>query len=211
MFLFLEEGQAWFSLAPISEFLNVRASRKQWLGMALISAFALNGCDNRPAPSPLPNPFPQKTLKLKITVEKSMVNRVEVHSLWVVGNLGCAPTIYPAGNKRVKQVDAIENVEKFDGYYMATVILDRFVPDKCSWVYGGADVKFFHNKYLLSSQGSSAAVLRGERIDRVTCLTRLFSNAGVCGLRDEEAYYKREDKNAFNATVELSNKGDGGN
>jgi hypothetical protein len=56
---------------------------------------------------------------------------------------------------------------------------------------------------LLSGDGANEEVLQGKSVDRVTCLTRPFVNVGTCGLRDEESFYKSEDKNAFNATVEL--------
>jgi hypothetical protein len=164
----------------------------------------LLGCAGPPAPSPTPNPHPERTLKLKITVEKgSKVNRVEVQSLWVVGNIGCAPIIWPAGNSRVKQVNVPEQVKKVDGSYVATIVLDRFLPDKCRWVNGGSGVRFFHDGYLLSVDGVNNDVLQGKSVGRVTCLTRPFVKVGTCGLRDEESFYKSEDKNAFNAMVEL--------
>ena len=131
------------------------------------------------------------------------MNRVEVQSLWVVGNIGCAPIIWPAGNSRVKQVDVSEQVEKVGDSYIATIVLDRFLPDKCRWLNGGSGVRFFHDDYLLSVDGVNDDVLQGKNVDKVTCLTRPFVNVGTCGLRDEESFYKSEDKNAFNATVEL--------
>ncbi|NYE30614.1 hypothetical protein HDE78_003589 [Rhodanobacter sp. K2T2] len=164
----------------------------------------LQGCTSPVAPSPTPNPHPQQTLKLKITVEKnSLVNRVEVLTSWVVTNLSCAPIGYPAGNRVIKQVDVPEQVEKVGDYYVATIVKDRYLSDKCRWVGGGADVRFMHDDYLLSADGVNSDVMRGERDDVVTCLTRPFVNAGACGLRDEEKLYKSEDKHAFNATVEL--------
>ena len=181
-----------------------RATPWRWLVPLLVCLVCvLQGCDGPPAPSPTPNPHPQHTIKLKITVEKSQVNRVEVQSLWVVGNIGCAPIIWPAGNSRVKQVDVSEQVEKVGDSYIATIVLDRFLPDKCQWVNGGLGINLFHDAYLLSGIGVNGEVLRGERTLKLTCLTRPFVDVGVCGLRDEESFYKSEDKNAFNATVEL--------
>lgn len=86
--------------------------RRYWLALLFVgAACALQGCNGPPAPSPTPNPHPQHTVKLKITVEKgSEVNRVEVASQWVVGDLSCAPVIWPAGNTRVKQVTVQEQV-----------------------------------------------------------------------------------------------------
>jgi hypothetical protein len=180
------------------------ALRRWFVPMLVCAACMLEGCDNRPAPSPTPNPHPQRTLRLKITVEKgSEVNRVEVKSLWVVTNLGCAPVSWPAGNERVKQVDASEKVEKTaNDQYVATIVLDRFSPGECGWVNSGPDVKFFHNSYLLSTDALNSGVLHGQRPDAVTCLTRPFVEVGVCA-SGEERYYKHEDKHAFNAFVEM--------
>lgn len=130
------------------------------------------------------------------------MNRVEVQSIWVVGDIGCAPVIWPAGNPRVKQVEILENVEKVGDDYIATIVTDRFLPDKCNWLNGGVAVKFLHDNYLLATDGLTANALRGTTMVQVTCLTRPFVRAGGCGLRDEESLYKSEDKNAFNASME---------
>lgn len=178
---------------------------RRWLAPLLICVVcALQGCDNRPAPSPTPNPHPQRTSKLKITVEKgSEVNRVEVKSEWVVGNLSCAPVIWPAGYERVKQVDILEKAQKQDDVYIATIVLDRFVRDKCRWVLGGVAIRFYRNSDWISTDGVNSDVLQGQSVQKMTCLTRPFDPAGTCGLRDEETWYKSEDKNAFNVSVEL--------
>ncbi len=167
------------------------------------TAFALLGCGNTAAPSPTANPHPLHFLKLKVTVEPSEVTGIAVESLWVVGNLGCAPLIYPAGNRRVKQVNTPERVEKVGDYYVATIIVDRFLPDNCKWTNGGISVDFLHGNDRISTHGAGAAVLQGKRIDTLTCLTKPFANVGVCGMRDQERYFKAEDKHAFNATLEL--------
>lgn len=175
--------------------------------MAVVATAAialLQGCSGPPAPSPAPNPYPAQTLKLKISVEKgSEVSRVEVQSLWVIGNLSCAPLIWPAGNRRVKQVEVLERVEKIGDSYVATIFKDRFLPDKCRWTGGAADIKFFNGDYLLSSLGVNNEVLSGRRALEMTCLTRPFVEVGTCGLRDEESFYKGEDKHAFSIAVEL--------
>src|SRR6185312_8102866 len=122
------------------------------LALLLGAVCALQGCetDNRPAPTPTPNPHPQKTLKLLITVEPSLVDRVEVSTQWVVTNLGCAPVQPISGAARVKQVDVKEHVEKMGDNYMATIIVDRFLPDSCHWSGGGAGIRFFHGNYWLA-------------------------------------------------------------
>lgn len=175
------------------------------LVLLLGAVCTLQGCetDNRPAPTPTPNPHPQKTLKLKITVEPSLVDRIEVTTQWVVTNLGCAPVQPISGAARVKQIDVKEHVEKLGETYIATIITDRFLPDSCHWNGGGAGIRFFHGNYLLAVHGVNDDVTRGERKDVLTCITRPFTTVGTCGPRYEESFYKKEDKNAFNATVEL--------
>lgn len=172
--------------------------------LAPVAFVTLLGCSSPPAPSPTPNPHPIKAIKLKISVEKgSEVSRVEVRSLWVVSNLSCAPLVLPAGNRRVKQVEVLEHVEKTGDSYVTTIFKDRFLPDKCHWVGGAADVRFFNGNYWLSGLGVNNQVLSGKRVLEMTCLTRPFVDVGSCGLRDEESFYKSEDKHAFNVTVEL--------
>lgn len=179
--------------------------RRYWLALLFVgAASALQGCNGPPAPSPTPNPHPQHTVKLKITVEKgSEVNRVEVASQWVVGDLSCAPVIWPAGNTRVKQVTVQEQVEKVGDDYIATIIMDRFLTDKCHWINGGPNITYFHDNHRLSIDGLNDDILHGKKVQDVTCLTNPFVEVGTCGLRDEESFYKSEDRNAFNATVEF--------
>jgi hypothetical protein len=137
-------------------------------------------------------------------VEKGAeVDRVEVRSIWVVGNLGCAPVIWPAGNTRVKQEEVPEQVEHVDGGYVATITMDGFLPDQCHWINTGPEIKFYHGSYWLSVLGVNDDVLSGRSKLRMTCLTRPFVKVGTCGLRDEERFYKSEDKHAFNVAVEL--------
>jgi len=181
------------------------AAALPWLMLLLICSMSvLSACAKPPAPSPTPNPHPRQTVKLKITVEKgSKVNRVEVASQWVVSDLACAPVIWPAGNTRVKQVEVQEKVEKVRDDYIATIIMDRFLADKCHWINGGPDITYFHDDHRLSGVGVNGDVLNGKLTLKMTCLTKLLTNSGTCGLRDKESFYKSEDKNAFNATVEL--------
>jgi hypothetical protein len=180
-----------------------RVATWRWLMPLLLGvACVLQGCDAPPAPTPTPNPQPQHVLKLKITVEKSEVNRVEVRSMWSIGNIGCAPTVWP-GYQRIVPVNVSEPVEKVGDDYIATIVMDRFLPGECHWRNGGPSIYFFHDDYRLSSDGANREVLSGAKIEKVTCLTRPFSPVGGCGLRDEESFYKNEDKNAFNASVEL--------
>lgn len=171
---------------------------------ALLMILLLTGCGPEPkAPSPTVNPHPHEFIRLKITVEKSAVNRIEVSSDWTVSNLSCAPLVYPAGNRIVKQVETMEKVSKVDDYYVATISVDRFLPDRCHWSNDGVGVDFFHDRNLLSTTGINADVLEGKRVDKMTCLTKPFAIVATCGSNSKEAFLKSEDKHAFNATVEL--------
>jgi hypothetical protein len=173
------------------------------LAFAVLVTTGICGCDSRPAPSPTLNPNSHITKNLRITVEKSEVNRVEVDAIWSVGNLGCAPISLPAGNERVKQVVTSEEVDKDGDSYIAKIAMDRFLPDNCHWNTGVVQVKFYRDGYLVSSTGVNGDVLRGDRIDVLTCLT--MPSVAYCGQRaSQEKFYKSEDKNAFNATVELA-------
>ncbi|WP_250627148.1 hypothetical protein [Pinirhizobacter soli] len=178
-------------------------ARFQVIAFAALVTGGICGCDNRPAPSPILNPNSQITKNLRITVEKSEVNRVEVDAIWSVGNLGCAPISLPAGNERVKQVVTSEEVDKEGDSYIAKIAMDRFLPDPCRWNTGVVQVKFYRDGYLVSRTGVNGDVLSGERVDRLTCLTMPIDVA-YCGQKASiEKFYKSEDKNAFNATVEL--------
>lgn|SRR5690348_14341882 len=79
-------------LDPVLPVLVKRVVRNAGHFLAAITVITLQGCSSPPAPSPTPNPHPTHTQKLKISVEKgSAVNRVEVESIWGVGDLSCAP------------------------------------------------------------------------------------------------------------------------
>ena len=175
-----------------------------WVFAFAALSSGLCGCDKRPAPSPIPNLNSHITKELRIALEKSEVNRIEVYAIWSVRNLGCAPISRPAGNVRVKQVTTSEQVDKEGNNYIAKIAMDRFLPDACHWSADGVQVKFYRDDYLVSSTGINADVLRGDRSDRLTCLTMPRIVQADCGQRaSEEKYYKSEDENAFNATVEL--------
>jgi hypothetical protein len=175
--------------------------------LALLLEFvcALQGCetDHRPAPTPTVNPHPHKILKLKITVEPSVVDKIEVNTQWVVTNLSCAPIQSVSGAAKVKQISVKEPVDKEGDTYIASIVLDRFLPDNCHWSGSTAQVRFFHGDYLLAVDGVNSDVELGERKDVLTCLTSPFVTVGICSLRSHELFFKKEDPKAFNAIVEL--------
>lgn len=110
-------------------------------GSMLLFVSLLSGCGPEPqAPSPTVNPHPHEFTKLKITVEPgSGVTGVKVESLWTVGNISCAPhESWPSGASITKQVNTPEKVDKTGAdEWIATVVDDRFLPDKCQWRGGG--------------------------------------------------------------------------
>jgi hypothetical protein len=120
-------------------------------GIALLASL-LGGCSPEPqAPSPTLNPHPHEFTKLKITVEPgSGVTDVKVDSLWNVGNIGCAPHEgWPSGASITKQVNTPEKVDKTSaGDWIATIVDDRFLPDKCQW--HGGDIGYVLCKIMSS-------------------------------------------------------------
>lgn len=176
------------------------------LGTTLVVAL-LGGCGPEPqAPSPTVNPNPHEFTKLKITVEPgSGVTGVKVESLWTVGNIGCAPhEEWPSGASITKQVNTPEKVKQVDAdEWMATVVDDRFLPDKCRWAAGGYDIRFMHNDAVLASDGSAKEAIEEAGVLKLTCETDTHLHfLPMCLLRDQEAFLRARYP-VFNATVEI--------
>ena len=173
----------------------------------LLLASLLAGCHsdaywNAQAPSPTLNPHPHKVSHLKITVEPSSgVDHVEVHSIWTIDNLGCAPRRWPSGSTIQKQVDVKEKVEKVNGYYLATILDDRFVPGKCRWDGDGYDIRFMHGDTLLASVGEGSGNFNGSNIIKLTCVPP--PDFPTCFLRNKESFLRSHFKGVFNASVEI--------
>ena len=148
------------------------------VGCALALAALLAGCHSdayydAQAPSPTLNPHPQKVSHLKITVEPgSGVTRVEVHSTWVISNLGCAPRRWPSGSTIQKEVDVKEKVEKMDGYYLAIIRDDYYFTGKCQWFTdpSGAILKFLHNDTLVASGHGSPELFQESNPLKLVCI-----------------------------------------
>jgi hypothetical protein len=182
---------------------------RQWLATTVAVAFALlQGCSSPPAPSPTPNPHPAHIQKLKISVGKGAgVNRVEVESIWVVGDLSCAPVVWPSGSTKVKQVHVPEEVEKVGDDYIATLVLDRFLPDRCHWVGGGYGIRFYHDKSLLGVSGGTLEALRenGGRFEGICVYLPKPRDLAVCSSRDakHDQFLHSHFKIIFNEAEEL--------
>jgi hypothetical protein len=171
-----------------------------------MAAGELQGCNwpaTPPAPSPTPNPHPQAIYHLKISVQDgSGVNNVEVKSLWTVGNIGCAPLNPISGAAMVKQVDVNEKVEKVGPKYIATIIKDRFLPDKCRWSSDGWEIRFMHNDYILSTDGSGLNEFDTSEKLELTCIPPP-DTPPLCGLRSSESFDRSHFSGVFNATLEM--------
>jgi hypothetical protein len=180
----------------------------RWLTLSLLIcvAFALPGCEwpaTPPAPSPTPNPHPKTTYQLKISVQDgSGVNNVEVKSIWAVGNIGCLP-IHPVSGATIqKQVEVNEKVEKVGSDYVATIIKDRFLFDKCKWYSDGWGLRFMHNNYLLARGVSGPNEFDAAGKLELTCIPPP-DTPPLCGLRSNESFDRIHFKGVFNATLEI--------
>ena len=171
--------------------------------IVLTIAASLSACTGAPAPSPQINLAASHKEFIRISVERSFVNSVQVQSNWVLGDISCAPVIWPAGNPRVKQVDVDEKVVRKGNEYLASVLTDRFDQGKCHWAIGAISVNFMEGKKILSTESLSLSDLRTGSVKRVTCFTSLYMNPGICSGRDREVFIKSKDKHSFNAEMDL--------
>lgn len=186
----------------------MRNAQRLMAALAAIAFVTLQGCSSPPAPSPTPNPHPTHTQKLKISVERgSEVNRVEVESIWVVGDLSCAPVVWPSGSTKVKQVHVSEEVEKVGDDYIATLVLDRFLPGRCHWAGGAYGINFYHDNSLLGGTGGSLEALResGGRFDGVCVHPSTPGIPSVCSSRNakHDQFLRSHFKTLFNEDEEL--------
>src|SRR6185437_816285 len=183
------------------------------LSAALVVAL-LGGCGPEPqAPSPTINPHPHEFTKLKITVEPgSGVTGIKVDSLWNVGNIGCAPHEgWPSGASITKQVNTPEKVDKTGvDEWAATVIDDRFLPDKCQWHGGGYWIRFMHDNIVLSNGGADPRDFETSNVLKLTCEAQVIVPPAppVCTVRDifvrdMEQRFKARHYKVFNATAEI--------
>lgn len=180
-----------------------------YIAIASVTALALllAGCGPEPkAPSPTRNPHPHEFTKLKITVgPESGVTDVKVESLWNVGNIGCAPhESWPSGASITKQVNTPEKVKRIGtDEWVATVVDDRFLPDRCQWYAGGYSVRFMHDAVVLASDGSAKKAIEEAGVLKLTCETDTHLHfLPMCLLRDQEAFLRARYP-VFNATLEI--------
>jgi len=131
----------------------------------------------------------------------SGVNNVEVNSIWTVGNIGCAPIQPISGAAIVKQVEAKEKVEKVGSDYLATIVDDRFLPDKCRWLGGAYEVRLMHDNQLLSVTGGGPSQFDASGKLELTCTPP--PSVPVCDMRAREAFDRSHFNGVFNVTLEL--------
>jgi len=199
-------------VTPTTSLDNNERERLSWIRRTVLPPLAclaciLQGCSwpaTPSAPDPTPNPHPRVTSHLRITVQEgSDVNNVEVKSLWNVGNIGCAPTHPISGAAMVKQVNVNERVEKVGSKYVATIVDDRFITDKCKWFIGGWEVRFMHNNIFLAAGGASLNELNSTNELELTC-TPKPATYPICDLRNNESFDRSHFKGVFNATLETT-------
>jgi len=170
----------------------------------LLVICSVQGCSQSEtpvAPFPVPNPRPSITSRLGISVQDgSGVNSVKVRSIWIIGNIGCAPIHPISGAAITRQVAVDEKVEKMGSGYMATIIDDRFLPGKCDWQRGGYQVLFMRDSQVLANTGASDAELDASGKLELTCIPP--PHIPLCDLRSKEVFDRSHFKNVFNATLE---------
>ena len=177
-------------------------------GCAFALAALLGSCGPEPqAPSPTPNPHPHEFTRLKITVEPgSGVTDIRVESAWIVGNDSCAPhQPWPSPAPITKQVNVSEKVDKTGlDEWTATIVGDRFLPDKCKWLDGGYDVKFLQKNLVISSMATEKRNIEQAGILKLTCKSQEIQPfPPVCFMRSQEAFFKAKHYKIFNATMEI--------
>ncbi|HEV2679662.1 MAG TPA: hypothetical protein VGV14_04110 [Rhodanobacter sp.] len=118
-------------------------------------AFLMVGCgnDNRPAPKPTINPDAHIYTTIRILVSDPRIDDVQVDSVWVIGNLGCAPIIYPEGYAKMQQIGVSEQVTKIAGGYETRQLEDRFKHDNCHWRNAAMSVSFMQRGREFASLG----------------------------------------------------------
>lgn len=170
----------------------------------LLAICSVQGCGQSVipvAPFPVPNPHPSFTSRLSVSVQDgSGVNGVKVRSIWIIGNIGCAPIHPISGAAITRQVVVDEKIEKMGSGYMATIINDRFLPGKCDWQRGGYQVLFMRDSQVLANTGASNAELDASGKLDLTCMPP--PQIPLCDLRSNEAFDRAHFKNVFNATLE---------
>lgn len=198
------------ALTPLAVKTGYGTAKFLCLAVCVFGAFLLlQGCYGKepPPPEPFVNPHPHETTKLKITVAPdSGVNNVEVDSIWAIGNIGCAPhQAWPSGASIQKEVYPEEKVEKIGPYdYVATIVDDRFLPDKCEWYGGGYEIDFMHGDKDLSTMGTGLSDIEQAGVLKLTCASKISpSIPPLCMMKDQEAFMRSRFSGVFNATVEI--------
>lgn len=173
----------------------------------LLTVPMLSGCGGPEpkAPSPTVNPHPHKFTKLKISVEPvGRVNNVKVTSLWIIGNLRCAPTRRLSGSTIQKQIEVTENVKKIDSYFIATKLSDRYLPGKCDWHSDSWGVDFMQNGKIVGEIAAGPTAFAGSDMLKLTCVpTEPAPFPPTCFMRDRQTFLRRHFQGVFNATLEI--------
>jgi hypothetical protein len=153
-----------------TNYLELSKGHRGVLAIVLL-AFLMAGCgnDNRPAPKPTINPDAHVFTTIRIFVSDPRIDDVQVESNWVVGDLSCAPIVYPEGYAKVQQATVTEKVIKIEAGYRAQLLDDRFLRDKCNWNRGGGDIEFMRGGTVFSLLTMNhTMVIAGSRYE-LTC------------------------------------------
>lgn len=137
-----------------TDYVELSKGRRGALVLVLL-AFFMVGCsnDNRPAPKPIVNPDAHIYTTIRILVSDPRIDDVQVDSVWAIGNLGCAPIIYPEGYAGMQQIGVSEQVTKIAGGYQARRLEDRFKTDNCHWRNAAVSVSFMQHGREFASLG----------------------------------------------------------
>jgi hypothetical protein len=172
--------------------------------LLLVSIVALSsGCssENKPAPEPVPSPDAHVTTHLIITADDSNVDDIQVVSVWMIGNLRCAPINYSGGYINAKQINVNESVKKVGDGYVASVLMDRYMQDNCKWIWGGSQVNFMrkgkiYSTFLISPKTNNDNIYHLQCIPSGRFLGDCYRK-GTLTVQDERF------PNKFNAAVEV--------
>lgn len=163
----------------------------------------ISGCssENKPAPEPVSNPDAHLKTHLIVKTEDPNVDDIQVVSVWLIGDLHCAPINYPEGYINAKQINVHEEVQYKEGSYVASILRDRYAQDSCKWMWGSAQVNFMHEGKIYSIFQVPSDDSAGSTNYKIECIpTGRF--LGICDKNGGLTAQQRRSKNIFEATIE---------
>ncbi len=171
---------------------------------------SLGACSNdgRPAPEPTINPDAHVYTTIRILVSDPKIDDVQVDSVWAIGNLGCAPIIYPAGYAKMQQIGISEQVTKIAGGYEARRLEDRFKQDNCHWRNAALSVSFMRHGREFATLGMVPHQLGVGLRRTLICTPPIDIDnhhiSGVCYPPESSTPQLEKAPGKFTVTVEVS-------